>query len=327
MAQTQSNINIFSSVDDMISSLRSLIFSFDYPVYSESWKHQLETEILQYYFQYEISISPFALWQMKLKNKLSLIMPYYNKLYESTQRQFDYLKSVDLETNTSDKETSSQQEISTNQVKNEDERNINSSSNSNNNNTSTSSSKGSNTGTENGVNKNSDTSSSTNTEKVSGTNQSVTNTNESSSDVTANVPQLYSENYDFDSQKGIKNGTGSATTNSTIGNNTQGSVSNSSTKENTTSSNSSQSNENSSNSSNTTIGSNVASEINKNSMSENSSGSNSTNAQKENNLNSKTQGFQGSYSKAILEYRETLIKLDELIIKELADLFFFVCDC
>ena len=80
MAQTQSNITIFSSVDDMISSLRSLIFSFNYPIYSDTWKAQLETEILQYYFQYEISISPFALWQMKLKNKLKNSLRFFDQI-------------------------------------------------------------------------------------------------------------------------------------------------------------------------------------------------------------------------------------------------------
>ena len=98
------------SVDEIISASRNKIFNFSYPLYDGGHKPVLETKILKHYYTREIAGETFALWQLWLNDKLNLIMPKYNKLYEAEDKilgkefknidvHTDHLRTDDLEQN------------------------------------------------------------------------------------------------------------------------------------------------------------------------------------------------------------------------------------
>lgn len=73
----------FVPVDKIIEQVRSKIFDFDYPTVDDEQKKNLETKILKHYYMYEIGSETYGRFKLALNDKLNMIMPYYNKLYES----------------------------------------------------------------------------------------------------------------------------------------------------------------------------------------------------------------------------------------------------
>lgn len=87
------------SVDDIISHSREKIFDFQYPIYEAGHQNVLETKILKHYYFREIGAETYGQWHTWLNDKMNLIMPKYNKLYEmeylTLQKE---LRNVDIET-------------------------------------------------------------------------------------------------------------------------------------------------------------------------------------------------------------------------------------
>lgn len=69
----------------------------EYPIFDETYRPVLNKAILDYYYMYEIGFETPYLFRHYLKNKLNLIMPKFNALYEA-QRQLleNPLGNVDL---------------------------------------------------------------------------------------------------------------------------------------------------------------------------------------------------------------------------------------
>ena len=88
----------YNDVDTVISSARSKIFDFSYPIWDNAYKSVLETKILRHYYTREIGFETVGLWKLKMATKLQEIMPYYNKLYETTVLNFNPLYDVNLVT-------------------------------------------------------------------------------------------------------------------------------------------------------------------------------------------------------------------------------------
>ncbi len=88
----------FADVDTIIADSIDSIFSFDFPIFDESYRNVLCTKILRHYYTREIGFETVGLWKLKLQTKLTEIMPYYNKLYESELLKFNPLYDVDLQT-------------------------------------------------------------------------------------------------------------------------------------------------------------------------------------------------------------------------------------
>ena len=82
-------------VEEIISSARSKIFDFDYPIFDEDYKEVLEFKILWHYYTREIGLETYGLWKMKLRDKMQIMMPYYNKLYESELIEFNPMWTTD----------------------------------------------------------------------------------------------------------------------------------------------------------------------------------------------------------------------------------------
>ena len=74
------------------------IFNFEWPIFDEAYRVPLEIKILRHFYTREIGEETFGLWQLRLADRLNVIMPYYNKLYESELIKFNPMWDVDVHT-------------------------------------------------------------------------------------------------------------------------------------------------------------------------------------------------------------------------------------
>lgn len=88
----------YDDIDSIIDDAIPLIFSFDFPIFDESYRNVLCTKILRHYYTREIGLETYGLWKLKLQTKLNEIMPYYNQLYKSELLKFNPLYDVDMTT-------------------------------------------------------------------------------------------------------------------------------------------------------------------------------------------------------------------------------------
>lgn len=72
-----------------------LVFDFDFPIFDENYRIPLEIKILRHYYTREICEETVGLWKLRLCDKLNIIMPYYNQLYESALMKFNPFHDVD----------------------------------------------------------------------------------------------------------------------------------------------------------------------------------------------------------------------------------------
>lgn len=86
----------FDSVDEVLTVAAPRVFNFDFPIWDESYRLALEKKILRHYYTREICAETVGLWKLWMSDKLNMIMPYYNKLYETTVLQFNPLYDVDV---------------------------------------------------------------------------------------------------------------------------------------------------------------------------------------------------------------------------------------
>lgn len=89
-------------------TIKSLIdnnFDFgldEYPIFNETYRDTLNNNILNYYYENEIGFETAELFKFYLNNKLKLIMPKYNVLYEKQEASLNtLLGNVDLVENSS----------------------------------------------------------------------------------------------------------------------------------------------------------------------------------------------------------------------------------
>lgn len=86
----------FNDVDTIITAAAPVIFNFDFPIYDELYRLPLEKKILRHFYTREICAETVGLWKLWLCDKLNVIMPYYNQLYESALLHFNPFYDVDL---------------------------------------------------------------------------------------------------------------------------------------------------------------------------------------------------------------------------------------
>lgn len=88
----------FNGIPQILQFAAPLVFDFDFPIFDEEYRLPLEIKILRHYYTREISEETVGLWKLRLQDRLNMIMPYYNKLYESELLTFNPLIDVDLMT-------------------------------------------------------------------------------------------------------------------------------------------------------------------------------------------------------------------------------------
>lgn len=73
--------NGLTDIDTKLDKAREYIFDFDYPIIDEKTKRRIEIAILKHYYMREIAFESVGIWKIKLNDRLNLIMPRYNALY------------------------------------------------------------------------------------------------------------------------------------------------------------------------------------------------------------------------------------------------------
>lgn len=86
----------YNDIDTILTAACPKVFDFEFPIFDENYRLILEKKILKHYYTREICAETVGLWKLYLSARLNEIMPYYNKLYESTQLKFEPLRDVDL---------------------------------------------------------------------------------------------------------------------------------------------------------------------------------------------------------------------------------------
>ena len=86
----------YDRVNDVIERAMPKIFSFDYPIFDESYRSVLEKKIIKHYYTREIGLETYGLWQFKLDTKLNEVMPYFNQRYKSETLEFNPFYDFDL---------------------------------------------------------------------------------------------------------------------------------------------------------------------------------------------------------------------------------------
>lgn len=66
----------------------------DYPIFDETYRQTLNNNIINTFYFSEICEETVARWAIRFKNKMNVIMPYYNKLYESQLIEIDPLSKI-----------------------------------------------------------------------------------------------------------------------------------------------------------------------------------------------------------------------------------------
>lgn len=100
----------YPDVNSIITIARPKIFNFSYPIFDESYKSVLEHKILKHYYTREIGAETYGLWHLWLDERMNLIMPYYNQLYNSELLEFNPFYDVDLTTDSGTQRTGSSED-------------------------------------------------------------------------------------------------------------------------------------------------------------------------------------------------------------------------
>lgn len=89
-------VSDISNFQHIISAAAPKVFNFDFPIFEESHRQELEEKILLWYYDREIGFKTVGRWKMALAQNLNLIMPYYNEMYKTNAISYDILTDVNL---------------------------------------------------------------------------------------------------------------------------------------------------------------------------------------------------------------------------------------
>jgi hypothetical protein len=79
------------TTDQKIAIALPKIFNFDFPIYDETYRLTFEDKLIRHFYFHEINITSIGRWKFMLREKLNLIMPVYNKMYEAVAIKYDPL--------------------------------------------------------------------------------------------------------------------------------------------------------------------------------------------------------------------------------------------
>ncbi len=87
-----------TNVEDAIESGRNVLFNFDYDLFSDEYKPVIESKFLRHNYVREIGFETVGLFKLRLRDEWLMKLPYYNKLWESALLEFDPFLDVDYQT-------------------------------------------------------------------------------------------------------------------------------------------------------------------------------------------------------------------------------------
>lgn len=86
----------YDNLDDILTPEVVNSVMPNYPLFDEAYRTVLNKKILMHYYTREISEETVGLWKLRMRAKMNEIMPYYNKLYESETLEFNPLYDFDV---------------------------------------------------------------------------------------------------------------------------------------------------------------------------------------------------------------------------------------
>lgn len=84
------------TVSEKIEEGRVRLFNFDYPFFDPEYKSVFETNFIRQFYFKEIGFDVFGRFQFELENYLRINMGYYNKLFESELIKYEILENYKL---------------------------------------------------------------------------------------------------------------------------------------------------------------------------------------------------------------------------------------
>lgn len=117
------NTNENATTEQIIENSLTHIFDFDFAIFNESYRKQLETNIIRHYYFREIAFETYGQWKLKLQDRINLIMPYYNQLFqidldaaginllENTNLTRQHLRNADTNSNGSNTSTNTNWDV------------------------------------------------------------------------------------------------------------------------------------------------------------------------------------------------------------------------
>lgn len=81
------------TVDEIIEQSMNDVFNFSFPVFDENYRGVLLHNIIRHFYTQEIGAETVGRWQLFLNDRMNMIMPKYNKLYESETYKLDPLSN------------------------------------------------------------------------------------------------------------------------------------------------------------------------------------------------------------------------------------------
>lgn len=85
-----------NNVDSIVSKAWNKIFTTQAPFFQEEHRAVVCKKILKHYYMREICAETVGLWSMWMNERLELVMPYYNQLYESELIEYNPLFDTDV---------------------------------------------------------------------------------------------------------------------------------------------------------------------------------------------------------------------------------------
>ncbi|MCM1219516.1 MAG: hypothetical protein NC548_33975 [Lachnospiraceae bacterium] len=85
----------FSQIDRVIANSWNKIFTCSVPLFDESYRQVLFSKIIKHFYMAEIGYETVGLWQFHVNRKMEEIIPFYNKIYTATQKEFDIFSDTD----------------------------------------------------------------------------------------------------------------------------------------------------------------------------------------------------------------------------------------
>ena len=87
----------YTNIENILNNSWEKIFDFPFTFYDETKKADFCKKILRHFYFREIGCETVALWKFMLNRTLNEEMPYFNKLYESAELEFNPLDDYDLQ--------------------------------------------------------------------------------------------------------------------------------------------------------------------------------------------------------------------------------------
>lgn len=110
----------FNEVNNVLNESWNKIFTSNAKFFDEEYKPIILKKVLKHYYLREIGSETVGIFKLWVNTKLEEILPYYNKLYESANLEYNPLFDYDV---TTEREVKTEQDVIRNKTGNETEEN------------------------------------------------------------------------------------------------------------------------------------------------------------------------------------------------------------